>query len=417
MFVRLGRLRAVVSASRSSCRPSAHARAFSKKAATEARATVRPTKQMVLTELKEVGKLVVGGLAVTTALLASGGFVIETVKTLKPMDPPGFMVQVVGPDGASTDVHVQRRGSGDVTVLLDGGVGETSFDWDKVATDVAQFASVVTVDRPGLGFSKPGALPRTAAQIADEYKQILDKLNVSGKVVLVAHGAGGYNMRQLAEELETAGHGPECQGLVLVDALQEDLRGELESVSEVVHKSLADMDSNGEMVLRLSRVGLIRLINVVQHAKMVSKYSTVALPYVEHFSPSPAHREGALHENQAIPQTEQRFRDAAATGTKPFEFPCVVLSHGKAGMFDTMKMQAGVTPQTLADLERKWLDAQTKLAHTVSKRSVHLVVNDAGHCIHHEKPDEVTKAVRALVEEIHGEVDEHRGLMSLTKEM
>ncbi|POM77669.1 Equilibrative Nucleoside Transporter (ENT) Family [Phytophthora palmivora] len=146
---------------------------------------------------------------------------------------------------------------------------------------------------------------------------------------------------------------------------------------------------------------------------MAAKYSPIALPYVEYFSPSPAHREGALRENQAIPETEQRFRNAES-GATPFEFPCVVLSHGKTGMFDSMKMQAGVSPQMLADLERKWLDAQTKLAHTVSKRSVHLVVNDAGHCIHHEKPEEITKAVRALVDEIHGDV--HRGLVSLTKD-
>ncbi|KAG7382508.1 Epsin-1, required for endocytosis and actin patch assembly [Phytophthora pseudosyringae] len=407
MFLRLARpLRGAAS----------NARRFSKKAPEPTPTpTPRPTKQMVVTELKEVGKLMFGGLAVTTALIASGGFVIETVKTLNPMDPPGFKLQVSGADGQPTDVHVQRRGGGDVTVLLDGGVGETSFDWDKVAADVAEFATVLSVDRPGLGFSKPGALPRTSMQIVGEYKQVLEQLNVTGKLVLVAHGAGGYNMRELAQELEvSAGPAPKCEGLVLVDALQENLRGELEGVSEVVHQSLSDMDSNGEMVLRMSRFGLIRLINVVQHAKSVAKYSPVALPYVEHFSPSPAHREGALRENQAIPETEQRFRDAAA-GSAPFEFPCVVLSHGKAGMFDSMKMQAGVTPQMLADLERKWLDAQTKLAHTVSKRSVHVVVNDAGHCIHHEKPEEVTKAVRALVDEIHGDVDEHRGLMSLTK--
>jgi hypothetical protein len=194
----------------------------------------------------------------------------------------------------------------------------------------------------------------------------------------------------------------------------ENLRGELESVSEVVHKSLSDMDNNGEMVLRLSRIGLIRLINVVQNAKLAAKYPPLALPYVQYYLPSPAHREGALRENQALPETEQRFRDAAA-GLTPFEFPCGGLSHGKAGMFDSMKMQTGVTPQMLADLERKWLDAQTKLAHSVSKRSVHIVVDDAGHCIHQEKPEEVAKAVRALVDEIHQEVDEHRGLMSLTK--
>ncbi|KAI9982935.1 hypothetical protein PInf_006739 [Phytophthora infestans] len=393
MFVRLGRpLRAAAS------RPT-NVRRFSK-ATPKPRPTVRPTKQMVATELKEVGKLMISGLAVTSALIASGGFVIETVKTMNPMSPPGFLLQVS---------DLARLGTGDVTVLFDGGVGETSFDWDKVAVDVAKFATVISIDRPGLGFSKPGVLPRTSSQIVKEYKQVLEKLNVNGKVVLVGHGAGGYNMRQLAQELKER-----YTDRILVDALQENLRQELESVSEVVHKSLEEMDSNGEMVLRLSRFGLVRPINVVQHSKMAEKYSPVALPFVESFAPSPAHREGALRENQAIPETEQHFRDS--TGLTPFDFPCVVLSHGKTGMFDTMKVQAGVTPKTLADLERKWLDAQTKLANTVSKRSVHLVVSDAGHCIHHEKPQEVTKAVRALVDEIHGDVHEHRGLMSLTKE-
>ncbi|CAH0482110.1 unnamed protein product [Peronospora belbahrii] len=380
------------------------------------RAPIRPTKQMVVTELKEVGKLMFGGLAIVTVLIVSGGFVIETVKTLNPMKPPGFMVQVVGPDGEPTKVHVQRQGAGDVTVLLDGGVGETSFDWDKVATQVANFATVVSVDRPGLGFSKPGAIPRTSAQIVNEYKQIFEKLNVTGDVVLVAHGAGGYNMRQLAEELKLApGNSPTCGGLVLVDALHENLRGKLEHVSEVVHESLSEMDSNGETVLRLARVGLIRLINVVQYSKLEAMYSAAALPYVQYYAPSPAHREGVLHETQAIPETEQRFQDIASS-TTPFEFPCVVLSHGKAGMFDSIKMQKGVTAHTLAELERIWLDAQTKLANLVSNRTVHLVVNDAGHCIHHEKPEVVAKAVRALVDEIHGDVDEHRGLMSLAKD-
>lgn len=32
-------------------------------------------------------------------------------------------------------------------------------------------------------------------QIASEYLQILKKLNISYQVILVGHGAGGYNMR------------------------------------------------------------------------------------------------------------------------------------------------------------------------------------------------------------------------------
>ena len=176
---------------------------------------------MVMTELRAVGQLVGGGLVVVTALLASSGYVIESVKRLHPLPPPGLLLALVGRDGTVSDVHVQRRGSGDVTVLFDGGVGETSFDWDKVSADVATFAAVVSIDRPGLGFSAPGALPRTSTQVVGEYKQILEQLHVTGTVVLVAHGAGGYNMRQLAEELAMAPSGRlKCGGLVLVDVLQ-----------------------------------------------------------------------------------------------------------------------------------------------------------------------------------------------------
>ncbi|RLN52988.1 hypothetical protein BBJ29_006096 [Phytophthora kernoviae] len=418
MFVGLGARRAVALRA-SQLKSVANARRFSKKAATpDPRPAVRPTKAMVVAEVKEVGRLMVGGLFLTVGLIASGGFVIETTKTFNHMTPPGFMVEIAGPEGEQVQVHVQRKGSGDVTVLFDGGVGETSFDWDKVADQVAKFATVVSVDRPGLGFSTPGMQPRTSTQIAHEYKEILTKLNVTGKVILVAHGAGGYNMRELAAEMKqgVGAQSPKCEGLVLVDALQENLRGELENVAESVRKSLTAMDDNGETVLLLSRFGLIRLISLVQHSKSVAKYSPIALPYVEHFSPSPAHRTGALHENQGIPKTEQHFQDAVA-GTNPFEFPCVVLSHGKSGMFDSMKLEAGVTPDILTALEHKWLEAQTKLAQTVSNRSVHVVVTDAGHCIHHEKPEEVTKAVRAIMDEINGDTDEHSGLMSLTKEI
>ncbi|RLN96536.1 hypothetical protein BBJ28_00003469 [Nothophytophthora sp. Chile5] len=362
----------------------------SKNAAPEPRPTARPTKGMVVTELKEVLKLMAKGLVLTAGLISSCGYVIETTKTMSGMKPPGSLLKITDEQGEAVTIHVQRKGAGDVTVLFDGGVGETSFDWDKVADQVAAFASVVS---------------------------ILERLNVTGKIILVAHGAGGYNMRELAEELKqtTTAQSPTCEGLVLVDALQENLREEMEGVSEEVRQSLTAMDGNGETVLRLARIGFIRLISVVQHAKFVDKFSPVALPYVEYFSPSPAHREGALRENQGIPQTEQRFRDSAAAAG-PFAFPCVVLSHGKTGMFDGMKVEAGVSPETLVELERKWLEAQTKLAHTVSSRSVHLVVKDAGHCIHHEKPEEITKAVRALVDELHGEDDEHYGLLSLTKQ-
>lgn len=181
------------------------------------------------------------------------------------------------------------------------------------------------------------------------------------------------------------------------DTAIENLRAELESVSEPVQKALQAMDKNGNTVLMLSYIGIIRLITTIQEKKNEAKYTPEALPYIQFFTPTPAHRAAANEENLALPLTEQRFRDSASRG---FEFPCVVLSHGRADLFDSMKIQPGVDMAAVAALEQKWQDAQRTLAKTVgATSSTQIIVADAGHNIHHEKPEEITKVVRALVSE------------------
>ncbi|KAJ0412213.1 hypothetical protein ATCC90586_005826 [Pythium insidiosum] len=374
------------------------------------------TKEMLAHEGKEILKLMIGGVALSTIFIVTGGYAVETAKGLNPMPAPGRFVELVDKDGNAVKIHYQRRGSGDVTVLFDGGVGETSFDWDKVAEQVAPDATVLAIDRPGLGFSTtPGELPRTAEQIAKEYTEVLEKLNVPRKLVLVAHGAGGYNMRQLAHELQQQATGSTaftCHGLVLVDALQENLRQELESVSDSVRSALAAMDNNGDKVLRLAKIGLIRLITTVQYKKTLAKYTKEAAPYVQFYSPTPAHRQAANWENAALPQTEQAFRDDVSRARR-VDAPCVVLSHGKPDLFNGLQVQPGIDAGMIAAMERKWQEAQRLLAKTVaSTPAVQVVVPDAGHCIHHEKPEAISRVVRALVHEAR-HPGERNGLESL----
>ncbi|GLE11796.1 hypothetical protein PINS_up024485 [Pythium insidiosum] len=340
---------------------------------------------MLAHEGKEILKLMLGGVCAVDALHCHCGYRRRDRKGNEP--------------DAGT--------SGDVTVLFDGGVGETSFDWEKVAEQVAPDATVLAIDRPGLGFSTtPGELPRTAEQIAKEYTEVLEKLNVPRKLVLVAHGAGGYNMRPQAPS------GFSCHGLVLVDALQENLRQELESVSDAVRSALVAMDNNGDKVLRLAKIGLIRLITTVQYKKTLAKYTKEAAPYVQFYSPTPAHRQAANWENAALPQTEQAFRDDVSRARR-VDAPCVVLSHSNSDLFNGLQVQPGIDATTIAALERKWQEAQRVLAKTVGTTpAVQLVVPDAGHCIHHEKPEAISRVVRALVHEARHPGD-HNGVESL----
>ncbi|GLE10873.1 hypothetical protein PINS_up023145 [Pythium insidiosum] len=99
-----------------------------------------------------------------------------------------------------------------------------------------------------------------------------------------------------------------CHGLVLVDALQENLRQELESgVGRCSLGTRCHGLTTETRSLRLAKIGLIRLITTVQYKKTLAKYTKEAAPYVQFYSPTPAHRQAANWENAALPQTEQAF--------------------------------------------------------------------------------------------------------------
>lgn len=77
----------------------------------------------------------------------TGGYLLEYSKQFTEVVPPGTFVSI--PTSAKDEniskgvnsVHIQLRGAPDskVLIVLDGGIGETSFDWDKVMAEVSIF--------------------------------------------------------------------------------------------------------------------------------------------------------------------------------------------------------------------------------------------------------------------------------------
>lgn len=80
--------------------------------------------------------LFVQGTVAIVTLVTTSGYVIESTKQWNPMPAPGTFVEIEDDQGRPVSIHLQKKGSGAFTVVFDGGVGETSFDWDKVADQV-----------------------------------------------------------------------------------------------------------------------------------------------------------------------------------------------------------------------------------------------------------------------------------------
>lgn len=74
--------------------------------------------------------------------------------------PRGRLVDVGG-----YRMHLDCRGEGAPTVVMDAGLGGSSLDWSLVQADLAGTVQVCTYDRAGMGWSEPRPGPRNPAHI------------------------------------------------------------------------------------------------------------------------------------------------------------------------------------------------------------------------------------------------------------
>ena len=69
---------------------------------------------------------------------------------------PGQMVDVGG-----YNLHIDCRGAGSPTILLEAGQGESSLTWSTIRPQLAQRTRVCAYDRAGYGWSERSPHPRT----------------------------------------------------------------------------------------------------------------------------------------------------------------------------------------------------------------------------------------------------------------
>ena len=139
--------------------------------------------------------------------------------------------------GNGRKIFLQCRGAGTPTVILESGYRTSADIWSTqgepgsaaVFPEVAKFTRVCAYDRPGtlldavhLGRSDPVKMPRTAQDLVSDLHMLLERAHIPGPYVMVAHSFGGMFVRLYASR-----YPDEVVGMVLVDALSENLRSEL----------------------------------------------------------------------------------------------------------------------------------------------------------------------------------------------
>ena len=138
--------------------------------------------------------------------------------------------------GNGRKLFLECHGAGSRAVILESGLRTRGDNWSRadllthggaaVLPEVTKFARVCTYDRPGttlnageVSRSDPAPMPRTALNVVRDLHTLLRAARVPGPYVLVGHSMGGLFVR-----LYAALYPEEVSGLVLVDALAEQIK-------------------------------------------------------------------------------------------------------------------------------------------------------------------------------------------------
>lgn len=150
-------------------------------------------------------------------ILAVSGIVYQAVSSARDnreYQPPGQMVDM---GGRRLHMVVMGEDKGNLTVILEQGMGSFSSNWYWVQTELAADARVVAYDRAGLGWSDrlPGA--QDAYESAADLHRALEKARIAGPYVIAGHSYGGLVVRAFTDL-----YPQEVAGMVLVDASHPD---------------------------------------------------------------------------------------------------------------------------------------------------------------------------------------------------
>lgn len=235
-------------------------------------------------------------------------------------------------------ISLQCMGKGSPLVILESGLGVYSGTWYRVFPEVAKFTSVCLYDRPGLGMSEPGHLPRTSKQMVAELHELLTKAEVPAPYILVGQSFGGLNIH-----LYSSIYPDEVVGMVFVDAIHPDLDQRIESLltPAQVQERRDDLERNQEDI----------------------KFEDILT-------------------------SEAQVRAAAPLP----DMPIIVIRHG-------LPFEGGADWPT-AQVEALWEELQNDLAKLSSHSKV-VVAENSHHRIEEDRPDVVSAAIHEIFNQVH----------------
>ncbi|MER5853290.1 alpha/beta hydrolase [Streptomyces sp. NPDC002012] len=273
---------------------------------------------------------------------------------------------------------LHRTGTGGPAVVFLPGAGQVGLDYLNIHDRAAELTTSVLYDRAGTGWSQGAKLPRTAAEVTGELRDLLCAAGVPAPYLLVGHSLGGAYARHFAQRFPD-----ETAGLLLMDPFHEDLH---DRAPRQAQEKLAQLHAHEIPELTQEQLQQAR----DQAAPLFAKWPVaVRRPLIEHHVT--AAWKAGLHEDRNLYDVVSgELRHASDLP----DVPLIVLT---ALGYDAA--QAHLWPEgVLREINDAKTTLHTQLASSVL-RGEHRVLENAGHgWLHEERQDAVLQAIADLLD-------------------
>ncbi len=290
--------------------------------------------------------------------------------------PLGRLYEV---DGRQLWLH--RGGSGAPAVVFLPGASAVGLDYLNIHDEAAKFTTSVLYDRGGTGWSDPADLPRTAAEVATELRDLLRAADVPGPYMLVAHSLGGAYARRFAQLFPD-----QVAAVLYLDSFYELTD---DYMPERLHLAKVRQPDPGRLQLALMRPFMRRM-----YQQMFASWPEPVRRQLIDRHMSPAWWQVGVRERSSMPQLAGELRSGGALPDTPLiAITSLAIDPG---------MRLLMSGKALREMNAAKLRLYAALATSVTEGE-NRVLDDARHStMTTDHPGAIVQAIRDLLGEIGG---------------
>ena len=285
---------------------------------------------------------------------------------------PGKLIEV-----GEGYLHIDCRGQGDVTLVLESGLGMNSSSWSLIHDPLSEHARVCAYDRPGMGWSDPISRISLAPDISDRLKRLLDRAGENGPHILVGMSAGGVFVRQYYKQ-----YPDNVVGMVLVDSSHEQQENRVPG-----------FDRGLDYLLQACRI--LQPIGWVRLSGEMDQMAPTGMS--DEWVSAWAANQNRSYACNSFHYAIESFVREVADPLPPIslgKLPLLVISQGNDPKGDPT---GDYTDEMAKEQRRIWDELQIELMQ-LSSDATRVIAKQSGHVIQFDQPELVIESILHLIE-------------------